>query len=149
MNRAPLLLLAAAALLLALPATASADDATLSATLNTWSQTIGADAHSVALAAQNAHPRRMIYSARRFRRDALLARAAITLETPSTTNGQQARQLALSAFANYAIAGRKWVLSGRARLAHYRALSIAYANAGARYARIGDTQLVAAGKLLP
>lgn len=149
MNRTPLLLLAAAALLLALPATASADDATLSATLNTWSLTIGADAHSVALAAQNAHPRRMIYSARRFRADALLARAAIVLETPSTTNGTQARLLAMKAFTNFARAGRQWVLSGRARLAGYRKLSIYYSNLGARYASIGDTQLVAAGKLLP
>ena len=148
MNRAPLLLLAAAALLLALPASASADDATLSATVNSWSQTIGADAHSVALAAQNAHPPRMIYSARRFHRDALHARAAIYAQKPSTAKGTRARRLALAAFTDYAIAGNKWVASGQARLAHHHAASIAAAHAAARYASAGDALLIEAGTLL-
>ena len=148
MTRTPLLLVAAATLLLALPTIASADNATLTTTLNTWSQKIGADAHSVALAAQRAHPRRMIYSARRFHRDALHARAAIYAQKASTANGTKARRLALTAFTNFAIAGSKWVASGRARLAHHRAISIAAAKAGARYAHAGDTLLVQAGTLL-
>jgi hypothetical protein len=148
-HRAPLLLLAAAALLLLpLPASAGATDTRLRTTLNTWSKRIGADAHSVAFAAQRRHPRRMTYSANRFHRDGLHARAAVAAQTPSTARGKQARRLALTAFADYALAGSKWAASGRARLAHQRAASIADANAGASYARTGNKLLVAAGKLL-
>jgi hypothetical protein len=147
-HRAPLLLLAAVALLLALSSGASANDATLRTTLNTWSKKIGADAHSVALAAQRRHPRRMTSSANRFHLGALHARAAITAQRPSTAKGRQARRLALTAFADYALAGSKWAASGRARLAHQRSTSIALAGAGARYARTGSTMLVTAGKLL-
>jgi hypothetical protein len=148
-HRAPLLLLAAAALLLlALPASAGANDATLRTTLNSWSKKVGVDAHSVALAAQRHHPRRMTSSAMRFHKDALRARAAVAAQKPSTAKGERARRLSLAAFADYALAGSKWAASGRARLAPRRAASIADANAGARYARTGDTLLVAAGKLL-
>jgi len=146
--RSPLLVVAAAALLLGLPTSAGANDATLRTTLNSWSKKVGVDAHSVALAAQRRHPRRMTYSAKRFYRDALHARAAVAAQKPSTAKGARARRLALTAFADYALAGSKWAASGQARLAHRRAASIADANAGARYARTGDTLLVAAGKLL-
>jgi hypothetical protein len=90
----------------------------------------------------------MTSSANRFRVDALHARAAVAAEKPSTAKGTQARRSALAAFADYAVAGSKWATSGRARLAHHRAASIADANAGARYARAGNKLLVAAGKLL-
>jgi hypothetical protein len=142
------LLIAAAALLIALPAGAGANDATLRTTLNTWSKKISADAQSVALAAQRRHPRRMTYSANRFHRDGLHARAAVAAQHPSTPRGRRAGRLALTAFADYALAGIKWAASGRARLAHHRAASIAFANAGASYARTGNKLLVVAGKLL-
>jgi hypothetical protein len=148
LHRSPLLLVATVVLLLTLSAGAAASDATLRTTLNTWSKKIGADAHSVALAAQRRHPRRMSYSANRFHTDALHARAAVAGQKPSTAKGEQARQLALAAFADYALAGSKWAASGRARIAHRRAASIAYANAGANYAHTGNKLLVAAGKLL-
>ena len=146
--RTSLVLLAAAAVLV-LPAVARADDATLRTTLDTWSQKIGVDAHSVSLAAAAGHPRRMIYSAKRFRADALKARAALAAETPSTASGVQARKLAVTAFTDYALAGRRWVLSGRAHIAHQFRLAAAYARAGGRYARAGNTLLVRAGTLIP
>ncbi len=148
MRRSPRLLVATVALLLSLSAGAAASNATLRTTLSTWSKKVGADAHSVALAAQRRHPRRMSYSANRFHTDALHARAAVIGQKPSTAKGKRARRLALTAFADYALAGTKWAASGRARLAHQRAASIAYAKAGANYAHIGNKLLVAAGKLL-
>jgi hypothetical protein len=148
-RRVLLLLVATIALLLVFASDAGASDATLRTTLHTWSQKIGTDAHSVALAAQRRHPRRMTYSADRFRRDALRARAAIAAQKPFTANGLRARRLALTAYTAYAHAGSKWAASGRARLAHKRVASIAYAKAGSRYAKTGNTLLVSAGKLLP
>jgi hypothetical protein len=142
------LLLAAVALLFAFSASAGANDATLRTTLNTWSKKIGADAHSVALAAQRRHPRRMTSSANRFHREALHARAAVAAQRPSTAKGRRARGLAAAAFADYALAGTKWAASGRARLAHHQASSISLARAGASYARRGNALLVTAGKLL-
>ena len=148
MHRGTLVVVAIIALLLALAATAGANDATLRTTLNTWSKKVGADAHSVALAAQRRHPARMTSSANRFHRDALRARAAVTAQRPSTAKGRHARQLGLTAFADYALAGSKWAACGRARLAHQRAASVAYAKVGAGYAHTGNKLLVAAGKLL-
>lgn len=146
MHRVPILLVTAVALLLS--ASAEASNTTLRTTLNTWSKTVGVDAHSIALAARQRHPHRMTHSANRFHTDALHARAAVAAQTPSTAKGKQARQLALTAFADYALAGSKWAASARARLAHQRAASIANANAGANYARSGNKLLVTAGKLL-
>ena len=147
MHRAPLLLVAVVALL-AFSASAGASDATLRTTLSIWSKKIGADANSVALAAQRRHPRRMTSSANRFHREALNARAAVAAQRPSTAKGRRARGLALTAFADYALAGTNWAASGRARLAHRQASSISLARAGGRYARTGNTLLVSAGKLL-
>jgi hypothetical protein len=141
-------LIATVALLLTLSASAAASDATLRTTLNGWSKKIGADSHSVALAAQRRHPRRMSSGANRFHTDALHARAAVSGQKPSTAKGAQARRLALAAFADYALAGSRWAASGHAHLAHRRAASIANANAGANYAHTGNKLLVAAGKLL-
>ena len=146
--RGPLLLAATVALLLALATSAGASNTTLSTTLNNWSKKIGADAHSVALAAQRRHPRRMTSSANRFHREALHARAAVAAQRPSTAKGRRARGLAAAAFADYALAGTKWAASGRARLAHHQASSISLARAGATYARRGNALLVTAGKLL-
>ncbi len=148
MHRSARLLLAIVALTLTLSAGAGASNATLRTTLNTWSKKIGADAHSVALAAQLRHPRRMTTDANLFRADALRAQAAVTRQRLSTAKGAKARRLALTAFKDYAVAGARWAASGRARLAHHRAASIAYANAGATYARTANNLLVSAGKLL-
>jgi 4-amino-4-deoxy-L-arabinose transferase-like glycosyltransferase len=147
-HRGPLLLVVTVALLLALAASAGASNATLRTTLNNWSKKVGADAHSVALAAQRRHPRRMTYSANRFHRDALRARAAVAAQKPSTAKGRHARRLALTGFANYALAGSKWAACGRARLAQQRAAAIGYSKVGANYAHTGNKLLVAAGKLL-
>jgi hypothetical protein len=147
-NRALLLLGAAVALVLTLSVSAGASNLTLRTTLNSWSKKIGVDAQSVALAAQQRHPRRMTSDANRFRKDAMQARAAVLGQQPSTGNGSQARLLALAAFADYTFAGTKWASSGRARLAHKRTASITYANAGSSYARRGNKLLIAAGKML-
>ena len=127
---------------------ATATDATLRTTVNAWSKKIGADAHLIALAAQQRHPRRMTSDATRFHTDALHARAAIATQKASSAKGQRARQLARTAFSDYALAGTRWAASGRARLAHHRSASIAYANAGAAYAHTADKLLLTAGKLL-
>lgn len=148
MHRSPILLVATAALTLAISASAAASNATLRTNLNTWSKRIGTDARAVALAAQSRQPRRMTSSAIRFHTDALHARVAVASQKPSTAKGAQARRLALTAFTDYGLAGTKWAASGRARLAHQRASSIADANAGATYARTGGKLLVAASKLL-
>jgi hypothetical protein len=129
-------------------ANAGASNATLRTTINTWSKHVGADAHLVALAAQSHQPNRMISRANLFHSDALHARIAATNEKPTTIKGRQARQLALVAFADYALAGNDWAASGRARVANKHATSITYATAGAKYARAGDDLLVNAGKLL-
>jgi hypothetical protein len=134
--------------LLTLASTAGASNATLRASVNSWSRTVGADAHSVALAAQNRHPRRMTSSALRFRTDALRARTAVAHQRPSTTAGRQARKLALAAFADYALAAKGWAATGRARLRGQRAIAGRSARAAAISARAGNRLLVAAGKLL-
>jgi hypothetical protein len=144
----PLLFLAMALAAVSVSTTANASDRTLRTTLNSWSAKISLDAGSVSLAAKRRHPRRMTSSATRFRSDAVHARAALVAQTPSTAKGARARRLALAAFAAYAHAGGEWASSGRARLSHHRTRSIAAANAGARYARTGNSLLVEAGKLL-
>lgn len=148
MSRSWLFLVPAVALSLLLSGGAAASNVTLRTTVNVWSKKLGADAHSVALAAQRRHPRRMSTSGSRFRSDALRARAAVAAQKPSTAAGARARRLALTAFTDYARAGAKWAASGRARLAGQRAASVADAAAGARYARAGNRLLLAAGKLL-
>jgi hypothetical protein len=148
LHRSSLLLVATIAVALIASTSATATNATLRTTVNAWSKKIGADARSIALAAQQRHPRRMTSGATRFHTDALHARAAVVTQKPSTANGQRARRLALAAFSDYALAGSKWAASGRARLAHHRSASIAYANAGAAYAHTADKLLLTAGKLL-
>ena len=129
-------------------APAQASDATLRATLHRWSRTIAADAHAVALAAQQRHPRRMTSSAQRFHSDTLRAHAAITRQHPSSTTGLRARKLALAAYANYTRASAGWAATGRARLAHQRTVAKRAASAAATAARAGNRLLVAAGTLL-
>jgi hypothetical protein len=90
----------------------------------------------------------MTYSANRFHRDALNARAAIAAQRPTTARGRRARRLALTAFADYAHAGSKWAASGRARLNHNLAAASRYAKAGSRFAKAGNALLVKAGKQL-
>ena len=148
MHRGSFPVIAAVAVLCIVPASAGASDATLRSTVNTWSKKIGADANSVALAAQQRHPRRMTTSAARFHTDALHARAAVATQKSSTAKGSKARRLALTAFADYAIAGTKWAASGRARLAHHLGKASIYAKAGATYAHTGNRLLVSSGQLL-
>lgn len=127
---------------------AVAGNAALRASVDSWSNRIGVDAHSVALAAQRRHPRRMTSSAGRFRRDALAARAAIRQQHPSTAGGRNAKTLALAAFTAYAKAGALWASSGRARLAHHISAATTFARTAARYARAGNRMLLGAGRLL-
>ena len=118
-----------ALLVLALPTVAGASNASLKRTLATWSHRIGADARGVALSATRRHPRRMTRRANHFRHDALMARRALAAQRPTTARGARSRALALAAFRDYAVVGREWALSGRARLRHMKALA-------ARHARI-------------
>ena len=148
MHRSLRVLIATTALLLTFSGSATAGNAPLRTTLNTWSKKIGVDAHSLALAAQQRHPHQMIYRANRFRTDTMHARAAVMRQRPSTAHGKQARSLALTAFADYALAGASWAASANARLTHHRPASIRSAKAGARYAATGNKLLVTAGKLL-
>jgi hypothetical protein len=141
--------LAASALLAAGASTpAHASDATLRSTLNSWSRTIAADAQSVALAAQRHHPRRMVFSAKRFRSDSGRARAAIKRQHPSSAKGRRAKRLALKAYIAYSHAGSGWVASGRARLARHLPAAKHAASLAATSARTGNRLLVTAGKLL-
>jgi hypothetical protein len=139
----------AIAVALAPASLAGASDATLGATLHTWAQRVGVDAHSVALAAQNRHPQRMVSSARRFRAHALKARAAIRAQRASTPVGRRAKRLAVVAFSDYAVAGRLWMTSGQARLRGQGAVANRDAGAAAIRARAGNRLLVRAGRLLP
>jgi len=131
-----------------LAGTAGASNATLKATLDRWSTTMAADARAVSLAARQRHPRAMTAAALRFRRDALLARAAIAARRPSTAKGKRAKLLALTADTDYARAGAKWAASGRARVARRLVLAAADARVAAAYARAGNRLLVTAGTLL-
>lgn len=141
----------AAALLLGalvLSVAASASNTTLGASIDKWSRTIGADAHSISLAATRRHPRRMTSSSNRFRRDAMHARAVIAAQHPSNAKGRQAKQLALSAFAKYATAGSRWAAAGRARLAQNRTLAGRNAAAASLAAKAGNRLLLQASRLV-
>jgi hypothetical protein len=146
------ILFATAALLAAVTlvwiAPAKANNVTLRARIDAWSKTIGADAHVVALAAANRHPRRMTTYAVRFRRDALLARSAISLQHASTANGARARLLALAAFSSYAKAGTLWATTGRDRVAGRTVAATKAARAAAAAAKTGNALLLRATKLL-
>jgi len=131
-----------------LPAAASANDTTLAARIATWSDRLALDAHGIGLSASQRHPRRMIRRARHFRADALRARTAVAAVSPSSVRGRRAKPLALSAFRDYAVVGRQWVLSGQARLRAQKALAVSHARVATRYARIGSGLLVRAGRLL-
>jgi hypothetical protein len=143
-----LTILAMVASLLTLASTAGASNATLRSSVNSWSRTVGVDAHSIALAAKNRHPRRMTSSALRFRSDALKARAAVARQRPSTAGGKRARTLALTAFADYAAAATGWAGTGRARLRGDRVSAGRSARAAAILARTGNRLLLTAGTLL-
>ena len=145
----PALLVAAVVVSLAFSSVAVASDTTLAGTLHTWSRTIGADAHSIALAAERRHPRRMTYSAVRFHKDALRARAAIAARHASSAKGRRARNLALRAYTSYARAGTFWAASGRARLQGRKPAATTLARSAATNARNGNRLLRMAGKLLP
>jgi hypothetical protein len=125
---------------------AAASDSTLRVAVNTWSKRIAVDARAITGDAKL--PRRLTADAIRFRRDALRARAVIASKAPSPAKGRRARRLALTAFADFARAGSEWAASGRARIHHQHASSIAHARTGARDARAGDLLLVTAGALL-
>jgi hypothetical protein len=133
---------------LAFSTTAVASDATLEATLHKWSRTIGVDAHSTSVAARQRHPRRMTTNALHFRSDALRAHTAVAAQRASSAAGRRGKDLALRAFANYAMAGKRWAASGRARLTHRRPRATAFARSAARFARRGNRLLVSAGRLL-
>lgn len=141
-------LVAALAAAAFLATSASASDATLRSTLDAWSAKIAVDARAVSLDARQRHPRRMTTDAVHFRRDALLARTAISGRRASSAKGRRAKLLALSAYTDYAKAGAHWAASGRARVARRFALSAAEARAAAGYADVGNRLLVAAGRLL-
>ena len=137
-----------ALLVLALPSVAGASNASLKRTLATWSHRIGADARGVALSATRRHPRRMTRRANHFRHDALMARRALAAQRPTTARGARSRALALAAFRDYAVVGREWTLSGRARLRHMKALAARHARIARRFATRGNHLLVAAARLL-
>jgi hypothetical protein len=138
----------ALALAFVVPASASASDASLKSTLGTWSHRIGLDARGIGASAVNKHPKRMTSRAKVFRADALKALKALSAAKPSSAKGTRAKNLALTAFRDYAVVGREWMLAGQARVAHHNSVSGKYAKLAARYAMLGNTALVAAGKLL-
>jgi hypothetical protein len=67
---------------------------------------------------------------------------------PSNAAGRRAKGLAVGAFANCAMAGKRWAASGRARLAHRRIRPRTLAGSARTFAKRGNRLLVAAGKLL-
>jgi hypothetical protein len=138
--------LAAAAL--SFPVAANAGDAALRATLAQWSHRIALDARGIGLSAALRHPRRMTRRARQFQLDALRAQKALAAVKPSSARGRRAKRLALAAFYDYAIVGRQWVLSGRARVRGLRVAAVGHARIAARFARKGSSLLLAAKRLL-
>ena len=140
--------LAVLAVVGATPSASTAGNASLKQTLAKWSHTIGLDARRVDLSARHRHPRRMTTRAQRFRRDTLRARRALAAQRPSTVKGGRARSLALAAFRAYTIVGQQWVLTGRARTQHRKALATSHARIAKRLARKGNRLLIAAGRLL-
>jgi hypothetical protein len=131
-----------------LPAVAGASDASLKATLASWSRRITVDARSLQVSAQQRHPRQLTSVAGRFRADALAARRALLAIRFSSSRGARARGLALGAFAPYALVGREWALAGQARLRKNRAAAIRYAAIGKQHALRGSQLLISAGQLL-
>jgi len=90
----------------------------------------------------------MMHRAQHFRADALRAVRALAPLHPSTAHGRRAKRMALAAFGDYAVVGRQWVLSGRARLRGSKAAALGHARVAARYARTGSRLLRNAGKLV-
>ena len=90
----------------------------------------------------------MVASAGRFRADALHARAALAATAPASAVGRSGRRLALAAFADYATAGSRWIVSGKARVAGHRKLATTSARAASQAAAAGNALLVAAGNKL-
>jgi hypothetical protein len=135
------------AIALLVPTGPGASNLTYRATLKSWSNRIGADASSVALAARQRHPRLMTSNAVTFHRDALRARKRVAAQKVSTSRLRKSRAAALKAFTSYARAGAEWALSGRLRLANKQTASIAAAHAGARDAATGSKLLLAAARL--
>jgi hypothetical protein len=143
------MLVIALAFSLVVSSVAGATDTSLGATMNRWSKTIGADARSISLAARQHRPRRMMVGAAHFRRDALRARAAIGAQRASSAPGRRGKALALRAYLNYAMAGRKWAASGRASLMGRRAAARGLARSAHVFATRGNRLLITAGTLLP
>lgn len=139
---------AVSAIVFTFAAPAAATNSTLRTSIGTWSTRLGRDARSVALAAKQRHPGAMTNRAIRFRLDALAARAAVRRQRATTAKGARARRMAIVAFANYASAGAAWASSGRARFARRVPAATALAQRASRYARTGNSLLIAAGKLL-
>jgi hypothetical protein len=139
--------LVALALALSVPAALGASNLSYRATLNLWSNRIGTDAASVALAARQRHPRQMTSKAVAFHRDALRARTRLTAEKVSTSRLRRSRTAALKAFASYAQAGASWASSGRLRLEGKQTAAIAAAHTGAQYAATGSRLLITAARL--
>ncbi len=144
---APALL--AVAVSLAFSPAAGASDTTLATTLHKWSRTIGSDAHAVAVAAQQRHPRHMSTTAVRFHKDALRARTAIAAQHTSSAKGRQARTLSLRAYSDYAKAGSLWAASGRARANGHKPAATRLAHNAATTALAGNRLLTTAATLLP
>lgn len=150
----PSLLVLLAVSLLGFPAAAAAaaaagaSDRALKATLAARSHEIAVDAHSLRLSAVRRHPRRLVYSARRFRAAALRAEHALSAQQPSSARGRRAKKLAVRAFAEYATVGRQWALGGQARLRHRIPAAGRHARLAAIHARRGSLLLIRAGRLL-
>ena len=132
---------------LSVPTALNASNVTYRAALDTWSNRIGTDASSVALAARQRHPRLMTARAITFHHDALRARNRVAAQKVSTARLRNSRTAALRAFTSYARAGAEWAASGRLRLTHKRTASIAAAHAGARDAAAGSKLLLTAARL--
>jgi hypothetical protein len=145
---APAVLCSLLAITFLAPASALATNRTLKTTLGKWSHTIALDARAVSLSASQRHPRRMMLRAQEFRADSLKARRAVIAQKPSTAGGRKARQLALAAFADYALVGTHWALSGRARLQGHTVVATRQASAAKRYAVKGNSLIRSAGRLL-
>lgn len=133
---------------LLLPSVAAAGSGSLRTALASWSKKTGVDARALALDARQRHPVRMTRSALRFRTDALHAKAAIAALQLATARERKAQRLAVSAFADYAIAGSQWAASGRARSHGKKQAAIAHARTAATSATAGSRLLIIAGKLL-
>jgi hypothetical protein len=138
----------AVALVLLAPGHAHASDASLRAALATWSLRLGHDARGIGLSAINRHPRRLTARALRFRADARHAEHALSSIPTSSARGRHAKQLALSAVRQYALVGTLWALAGRARVAHHLITATKDARLAAAHAKRGDTQLLAASRVL-